>query len=47
MSDVEEDKPVKRKAPPKDNSRDFLDALDAFRILEVSRTGVTGVCQKR
>jgi acetolactate synthase-1/3 small subunit len=26
---------------------DFLDALDAFKILEVSRTGVTGVCQKR
>ncbi|SMN12298.1 Acetolactate synthase small subunit [uncultured Candidatus Thioglobus sp.] len=26
---------------------DFLGALDAFKILEVSRTGVTGVCQKR
>ncbi|SMM99177.1 Acetolactate synthase small subunit [uncultured Candidatus Thioglobus sp.] len=26
---------------------DFLEALDASKILEVSRTGVTGVCQKR
>ncbi|HIM95858.1 MAG TPA: acetolactate synthase small subunit, partial [Gammaproteobacteria bacterium] len=26
---------------------DFLDSLDASKILEVSRTGVTGVCQKR
>jgi acetolactate synthase-1/3 small subunit len=26
---------------------DFLATLDATKILEVSRTGVTGVCQKR
>ncbi|CAC9433482.1 acetolactate synthase small subunit [bacterium endosymbiont of Bathymodiolus sp. 5 South] len=26
---------------------DFLEAIDALKILEVSRTGVTGVCQKR
>ncbi|BAS67573.1 MAG: acetolactate synthase small subunit [Gammaproteobacteria bacterium] len=26
---------------------DFLASLDATKILEVSRTGVTGVCQKR
>jgi len=26
---------------------DFLDSLDASKILEVSRTGVTGVCQRR
>ena len=26
---------------------EFLDSLDASKILEVSRTGVTGVCQKR
>jgi acetolactate synthase-1/3 small subunit len=25
---------------------DFLEAIDALKILEVSRTGVTGVCQK-
>lgn len=25
---------------------DFLDAFDAVQIIEVSRTGVTGVCQK-
>ena len=26
---------------------EFLGSLDALKILEVSRTGVTGVCQKR
>ena len=26
---------------------DFLNAIDASKILEVSRTGVTGVCQRR
>ncbi len=26
---------------------DFLAAIDVIKILEVSRTGVTGVCQKR
>ncbi len=26
---------------------DFLKALSAFKVLEVSRTGVTGICQKR
>ena len=26
--------------------KDFLDALNAEQIIEVSRTGVTGVCQK-
>jgi len=26
---------------------EFLDSLDESRVLEVSRTGVTGVCQRR
>ncbi len=45
--DVSEDSYIIELAGQGKKIDDFLDALDAFRILEVSRTGVTGVCQKR
>ena len=45
--DVSEDTYLVEIAGQSRRINDFLDSLDASKILEVSRTGVTGVCQKR
>jgi len=45
--DVSEDTYLVEVAGQSKKINDFLDSLDASKILEVSRTGVTGVCQKR
>ncbi len=45
--DVSEDTYLIELAGQSKKINDFLDALDASKILEVSRTGVTGVCQRR
>jgi len=45
--DVSEDTYLIEVAGQSKKINDFLDSLDASKILEVSRTGVTGVCQKR
>ena len=45
--DVSEDTYLVEVAGQSKKINDFLDSLDAPKILEVSRTGVTGVCQKR
>ena len=45
--DVSEDTYLLELAGRSQKINDFLEALKAFQILEVSRTGVTGVCQKR
>ena len=45
--DVSEDTYLIEVAGQSKKINEFLDSLDASKILEVSRTGVTGVCQKR
>ena len=45
--DVSEDTYLIELAGQSKKINDFLDSLDASKILEVSRTGVTGVCQRR
>ena len=45
--DVSEDTYTVEVAGKSQRVNDFLEAIDATKILEVSRTGVTGVCQKR
>ncbi|HIG88462.1 acetolactate synthase small subunit [Candidatus Thioglobus sp.] len=45
--DVSEDTYIIELAGQSKKINDFLDSLGAFKILEVSRTGVTGVCQRR
>lgn len=45
--DVSEDTYLIEIAGQSKKINDFLDSLDESKILEVSRTGVTGVCQKR
>ncbi|CAC9493320.1 Acetolactate synthase small subunit (EC 2.2.1.6) [uncultured Gammaproteobacteria bacterium] len=45
--DVSEDTYTVEVAGKSQRVNDFLEAIDALKILEVSRTGVTGVCQKR
>ncbi|EEZ80475.1 MAG: acetolactate synthase small subunit [Candidatus Thioglobus sp.] len=45
--DVSEDTYVIELAGKSRKINEFLDSLDASKILEVSRTGVTGVCQRR
>lgn len=45
--DVSEDTYLVEIAGQSRKINEFLGALDASKILEVSRTGVTGVCQKR
>ncbi|KAA0443653.1 MAG: acetolactate synthase small subunit [Candidatus Thioglobus sp.] len=45
--DVSEDTYTVEVAGKSQKLNDFLAALNKFEILEVSRTGVTGVCQKR
>lgn len=45
--DVTEDTYTVEVAGKSQKVDDFLALLDASKILEVSRTGVTGVCQKR
>lgn len=45
--DVSEDTYLVEIAGQSRRINDFLDSLDVSKILEVSRTGVTGVCQKR
>jgi len=45
--DVSEDTYLVEIAGQSKKINEFLGSLDASKILEVSRTGVTGVCQKR
>ena len=45
--DVSEDTYLIEVAGQSKKINELLDSLDASKILEVSRTGVTGVCQKR
>lgn len=45
--DVSEDTYIVEVAGQSKRINDFLDSLDVAKILEVSRTGVTGVCQRR
>lgn len=45
--DVSEDTYLIELAGQSKKINDFLNAIDASKILEVSRTGVTGVCQRR
>jgi len=45
--DVSEDTYLIEVAGQSKKINEFLDSLGASKILEVSRTGVTGVCQKR
>ncbi|TEU19219.1 MAG: acetolactate synthase small subunit [Gammaproteobacteria bacterium] len=45
--DVSEDTYLIEIAGQSKKINEFLDSLDESKILEVSRTGVTGVCQKR
>ncbi|WXT99975.1 MAG: Acetolactate synthase isozyme 3 small subunit [Catillopecten margaritatus gill symbiont] len=45
--DVSEDTYTVEVAGKSQRVNDFLTSLDASKVLEVSRTGVTGVCQKR
>lgn len=45
--DVSEDTYTVEVAGKSQKVNDFLTSLDTSKILEVSRTGVTGVCQKR
>lgn len=45
--DVSEDTYTVEVAGKSQRVNDFLEAIEATKILEVSRTGVTGVCQKR
>ncbi len=45
--DVSEDTYIVEVAGQSKKINEFLDSLDASKILEVSRTGVTGVCQRR
>lgn len=45
--DVSEDTYLVEVAGQSKKINEFLDSLDESRVLEVSRTGVTGVCQKR
>ncbi len=45
--DVSEDTYLVEVAGQSKKINEFLDSLDVSKILEVSRTGVTGVCQKR
>jgi len=45
--DVSEDTYLIEVAGQSKKINEFLDSLDASKIIEVSRTGVTGVCQKR
>ncbi|MDC9715166.1 MAG: acetolactate synthase small subunit [Gammaproteobacteria bacterium] len=45
--DVSEDTYTVEVAGKSQRVNDFLVSIDASKILEVSRTGVTGVCQKR
>lgn len=45
--DVSEDTYTVEVAGKSQRVNDFLTACDKFKILEVSRTGITGVCQKR
>ena len=45
--DVSEDTYLIEIAGKSKKINEFLDSLDESKILEVSRTGVTGVCQKR
>ncbi|SFV81515.1 Acetolactate synthase small subunit [hydrothermal vent metagenome] len=45
--DVSEDTYLIELAGQSKKINDFLDSLDVYKILEVSRTGVTGVSQRR
>jgi len=45
--DVSEDTYLVEVAGQSKRINEFLDSLDESKVLEVSRTGVTGVCQKR
>jgi len=45
--DVSEDTYLVEVAGQSKKINEFLDSLDESRVLEVSRTGVTGVCQRR
>ena len=45
--DVSEDTYLVEVAGQSKRINEFLDSLDESRVLEVSRTGVTGVCQRR
>ncbi|MBT4146594.1 MAG: acetolactate synthase small subunit [Gammaproteobacteria bacterium] len=45
--DVSEDTYLVEVAGQSKKINEFLDSLDESKVLEVSRTGVTGVCQKR
>ena len=45
--DVSEDTYLVEVAGQSKRINEFLDSLDESKVLEVSRTGVTGVCQRR